>query len=144
MDLHFERRYPAKVERVWWAITDPDALARWYMPADGLVAEPGCRFTLHDADARGWSGWLDCEVLEVEPQHRFAYRSVERRDQLVTDVTWTLTEQPDGTLLRLDHTGFSGWNGIVAGTILRFGWRGLLKTELANLVQTTPTATDPS
>jgi uncharacterized protein YndB with AHSA1/START domain len=144
MDLHFERRYPAPVERVWWAITDPDALARWYMPADGLVAEPGRRFTLHDADAKGWSGWLDCEVLAVEPLRRFAYRSIERRDHLVTDVTWTLTEQADGTLVRLDHTGFTGWNGLVAGTILRFGWRRLLTTELAELLHTRHTASDSS
>lgn len=134
MDLHFQRHYSHGVERVWWAITDPGALAKWYMIADGLTAETGCRFTLHDPDAKGWSGWLDCEVLTAEPHHRFAYRSVERRDQLVTDVAWTLTEQPDGTLLRLDHTGFDGWNGFVAGTILRFGWRGLLKSELPELL----------
>lgn len=137
MDLHFERHYPHSLERVWWSITDPTALAVWYMPADGLVAEPGCRFTLHDADAKGWSGWLDCEVLAVDPYRRFAYRTTERRDQLVTDVTWTLTEQTSGTLLRLDHTGFNGWNGFVAGTILRFGWRGLLKTELPDLLNST-------
>jgi uncharacterized protein YndB with AHSA1/START domain len=143
MDLHFERRYPTSVERVWWAITDPDALARWYMPAEGLVAESGCCFTLHDADAKGWSGWLDCEVLAVDPLRQFAYRTVERRDQLVTDVTWTLTAEPEGTLLCLDHTGFDGWNGFVAGTILRFGWRGLLKSDLPNLLNAAPSGTDP-
>lgn len=144
MDLHFERRYPHSVERVWWSITDPAALARWYMSADGLVAETGCRFTLHDADAKGWSGWLDCEVLAVDRLRRFAYRTTERRDQLVTDVTWTLTEQPGGTLLRLDHTGFTGWNRFVAGTILRFGWRGLLTTELPGVLDSTTTDVDRS
>jgi uncharacterized protein YndB with AHSA1/START domain len=93
--------------------------------------EVGCRFTLHDSDAKGWSGWLDCEVLIAEPNKRFVYRSTERKDQLVTTVSWTISDHADGVHVRLDHTGFSGWNGIVAGTMLRFGWKSLLKTMFA-------------
>ncbi len=81
------------------------------MEPAGLVAEVGCRFTLHDPAAKGWSGWLDCEVF---------------------DVSWTLSDHPDGTRARLGHTGFQGWSGMIAGTMLRFGWKGLLKTKLAN------------
>lgn len=138
MDLHFERIYPAQRERVWWALTDTGALTRWYMEPNGLVAEVGCRFTLHDADAKGWSGWLDCEVLVADRPHRFVYRSTERKDQLVTDVSWTLTDHADGTRVQLDHTGFAGWNGMIAGTMLRFGWKGLLKTELAAEIASAP------
>jgi uncharacterized protein YndB with AHSA1/START domain len=138
MDLHFQRIYKASPDRVWWALTDPTALETWYMKAEGLQATKGCTFTLHDADAKGWSGWLDCEVLIATPKQLFKYRSVERKDQLVTDVTWTLTEHADGTHLRLDHTGFHGLNGIIAGSMLRFGWRSLLKSKFAALVETTP------
>jgi RNA:NAD 2'-phosphotransferase (TPT1/KptA family) len=41
---------------------------------------------------------------------------------------------PGTTHLVLDHTGFSGWNGFVTGTVLRFGWRSLLRKELAEVV----------
>jgi uncharacterized protein YndB with AHSA1/START domain len=135
MDLHFERTYAAPPERVWWALTDGAALQRWYVQAAGLVPHVGCRFTLHDPDAKGWSGWLDCEVLVADRPHRFVYRSIERKDQLVTDVAWTLSACDGGTRVQLDHTGFSGWNGIIAGTMLRFGWKGLLKTKLVEVIE---------
>jgi uncharacterized protein YndB with AHSA1/START domain len=134
MDLHFERVYPATRDRVWHALTDPAMLERWYMQASGLSPEVGCKFTLHDPDAKGWSGWLDCEVLIADSPHRFVYRSTERKDQLVTDVAWTLSDHPDGTRVRLDHTGFAGWNGMIAGTMLRFGWKGLMKKKLADAI----------
>jgi uncharacterized protein YndB with AHSA1/START domain len=135
MDLHFERTYRASRDRVWWALTDAAALERWYMKADGLKPVVGCRFTLHDADAKGWSGWLDCEVLVADEPNVLKYRSVERKDQLITDVTWTLSDHPNGTHVRLDHTGFRGTNGFIAGTMLRFGWKSLLKKKFAELVE---------
>jgi uncharacterized protein YndB with AHSA1/START domain len=135
MDLHFERVYKTTRDRVWWALTDHDALKRWYMTPTGLVAEVGCKFVLHDPDAKGWSGWLDCEVLIANQPSVLKYRSTERKDQLVTDVTWTLTDHHDGTHVRLDHTGFTGFNGFIAGSMLRFGWRSLLKTKFATLVE---------
>jgi uncharacterized protein YndB with AHSA1/START domain len=135
MDLHFERRYNAPIERVWWALTSPGALERWYMKAEGLTPNVGCTFTLHDADAKGWSGWLDCEVLVCDEPNILKYRSVERKDQLITDVTWTLQSEGSQTRVRLDHTGFHGFNGFIAGSMLRFGWRSLLKTKLAALVE---------
>jgi uncharacterized protein YndB with AHSA1/START domain len=135
MDLHFERVYNASRDRVWWALTDPAALERWYMKADGLQPNVGCKFTLHDPDAKGWSGWLDCEVLVCDEPLLLKYRSTERKDQLVTDVTWTLLDEGARTRVRLDHTGFGGMNGFIAGTMLRFGWRSLLKTKFAALVE---------
>jgi uncharacterized protein YndB with AHSA1/START domain len=135
MDLHFERIYNAPRERVWWALTNPDALERWYMKAEGLMPTVGCTFTLHDADAKGWSGWLDCEVLICDEPSVLKYRSIERKDQLVTDVTWTLVSDGDRTRVQLDHTGFNGMNGLIAGTMLRFGWKSLLKSKLAVLIE---------
>jgi uncharacterized protein YndB with AHSA1/START domain len=136
MDLHFERIYPSTPARVWLALTEPDLVRGWYMEPDGLRAEVGCRFTLHDPDAKGWSGWLDCEVLVADEPTRFVYRSTERKDQLVTDVAWAIEPHPDGVRVRLDHTGFSGWNGMIAGTMLRFGWKSLLKGDFANAIAT--------
>ena len=33
-DLKFDRFYPHPPDRVWKALTDPQALARWYMDND--------------------------------------------------------------------------------------------------------------
>ncbi len=39
-----------------------------------------------------------------------------------TLLTWTLTADPNGTHLRLDHTGFRGFHGLFVSMILGKGW----------------------
>ncbi|MBE0690020.1 MAG: SRPBCC domain-containing protein, partial [Anaerolineae bacterium] len=52
-DLKFERFYPHPPERVWKALTDPAALASWYM-ANDFKLEVGHKFTFHtDPGPRG-------------------------------------------------------------------------------------------
>ena len=48
-----------------------------------------------------------------------------------TTVTWTLEPVPEGTRLRLTHTGFAGAAGIAISFLLGSGWPGLLDRELA-------------
>ncbi len=45
------RRVPASAERVWAAWTDPVALARWYVPDDCTMSDPG--FEPHEGGAYG-------------------------------------------------------------------------------------------
>jgi uncharacterized protein YndB with AHSA1/START domain len=49
-------------EDVWRALTDPDLLARWWVPGD-VRAEVGHRFNL---DMGKW-GQQPCEITAVEP-----------------------------------------------------------------------------
>jgi hypothetical protein len=53
---------------------------------------------------------------------------------LLPNVAWTIDDHPYGARVRLDHTGFSGLNGMIAGTMLRFGWKSLLKGKFAQVV----------
>lgn len=134
MNLHFVRDYPASPDAVWRALTDPDLVRAWYMEVEGLELRVGAAFVLRDPAARGWSGVLHCQVTEIDPERRFAYRSTEPRDQLVTEVRWTLEPLGGGTRLTLDHTGFTGVRGRMTGVLLRFGWKGLLSKKLPSVI----------
>jgi uncharacterized protein YndB with AHSA1/START domain len=79
----------------------------------------------------GWNGVTDCEVLIVEPNRQLAYSwnasGDEAANGLKTIVTWTLATVKDGTLLRMEQSGFRaqderfyqgagfGWQKMMAG-----------------------------
>ena len=106
--LVFERQMNHPPEKVWRALTESHLIAEWLMEND-FVPKVGHRFTMHAVPLPGWSGIVNCEVLAVEPPHRLSYRwgdGTESDSGLVTIVTWTLTPQNDGTLVRMEQSGF--------------------------------------
>jgi uncharacterized protein YndB with AHSA1/START domain len=84
---------------VWRALTDPELLARWWVPND-IAAVPGHRFTL---DMGSW-GVQRCEVTAVDPERLLAYTFAE--GSLDTVITWRLEPEGIGTRLFLQHSGF--------------------------------------
>jgi uncharacterized protein YndB with AHSA1/START domain len=58
-----QRRYPAAVEEVWDAITDPDRVRRWFLPLTGDL-RPGGSFQL-EGNAGG-------KIISCEPPGHLA------------------------------------------------------------------------
>lgn len=135
-DLKYERFYPHPPERVWKALTDPQALADWYMPND-FRPVVGHRFRFQTDPAPGFDGLLYCEVVQVDAPHTLAYTFRGGTMQNKTLVTWTLTAQDGGTLLRLEHTGFTGLSDVAVAGIIDSGWQGFLARLPATLVKLT-------
>lgn len=119
-DLHFEFTYPHPPEHVWEALTHPEAIAQWLMVND-FRPVVGHRFQFHTRPKAGFSGVVNCEVLEVVPPRRLVYTWT--GGGLDTRLTWTLERVTDGTLLKLDHTGFAGVRGMFISNILGSGWK---------------------
>ena len=132
-DLAFERTYPHPPERVWLAITDRRALAAWLMEND-FEPQVGHRFQFRTRPQSGFDGVIDCEVIEVAAPRRLAYTWQGSQMRRPTTVTWTLEPVPEGTRLRLTHTGFAGAAGIAISFLLGSGWPGLLDRELARVL----------
>src|SRR4051812_32981504 len=101
-NLHFEATYPHPVERVWAAITTPEAIGEWLM-ANDFAPVVGHRFQFRAKPQPGWNGIVDCEVLKVDPPRELAYAW--RSDKLDTLLTMRLAPVAGGTQLTLDHTG---------------------------------------
>lgn len=103
-----ERAMPHSAEKIWRALTTSHLIAEWLMENDFQPAV-GHRFTFRTRPGPGWSGVINCEVLEVEAPHRLRYRwgdGSESDSGLSTVVTWTLTPQGDGTHVRMEQAGF--------------------------------------
>jgi uncharacterized protein YndB with AHSA1/START domain len=81
VDLTFEEVLPHPEAAVWAALTDPVALAQWLMPND-FEARVGARFTMRGHALPGFRGWVEAEVVELEPPRRMVWSwSAEDRAQ---------------------------------------------------------------
>ncbi|TWO69896.1 SRPBCC domain-containing protein [Caenimonas sedimenti] len=131
-ELRLTRVYPVPAEKVWRAWTDPQALSRWFGPADTEsvtqaqldVREGGTysiRFRTADGEEHGVSGVYQA----VEPQRKlvfsWAWQSTPER---VSRVTVLLRTVQGGTELDFRHDRFfndearvnhaRGWTGTFA------------------------------
>ena len=126
--------YPHPVEKVWHALTDKEALSRWFMETD---FEPvvGRRFTFKTKPAPGFDGAVNGEVLSVDAPRHLAYtwRGGPLQE---TVVRFWLEPEGNGALVRLEHSGFSGVKEALPSLILQFGWRKLLKKDLPGYLAT--------
>jgi uncharacterized protein YndB with AHSA1/START domain len=133
-NLTFERVYPYTPEQVWDALTDPAALADWLMDND-FQPYVGHRFTFRTKAVPGFDGIVYCEVTAVEKPHRLSYTWQASAMKQPTMVTWTLTSVPEGTRLRLDHSGFDGLASIAISFILGSGWGTILRKHLPDTLE---------
>ncbi len=104
-----ERRVPHSLDKVWRALTQGPLLEAWLM-ANDFEPVVGHRFTFRMPAMQGWNGVTDSEVLSVVPQRELSYTwnasGDEAADGLKTVVTWTLEQQADGVLVRMEQSGF--------------------------------------
>jgi uncharacterized protein YndB with AHSA1/START domain len=103
-----ERLMPHPAARIWRALTMPELVREWLMEND-IAAEVGHRFTFRATPVPGWSGVVNCEIIEADAPRRLVYRwgnGSESDSGLRTIVTWTLTPQDGGTLVRMEQSGF--------------------------------------
>ncbi|MDD9371910.1 MAG: SRPBCC family protein, partial [Acidimicrobiales bacterium] len=93
-----DREYPAEVEDVWDALTDPERIARWFLPVTGDLRLGGT-YQL-EGNAGG-------EIRACEPPTRLQITWIFGEDPGPDDsslVEVTLEPTDDGTLLHLEHT----------------------------------------
>ena len=74
-----ERDYPHAPEKVWRALTEPRLVSAWLMKTVDVAPVVGTKFRLTGTPQPGWRGWVECEVLAVEPADDPALRRVRVR-----------------------------------------------------------------
>ena len=134
-EVTLEQAYGISPDRVWRALTDSTALAEWLMPND-FVPCLGHKFRFTSKPMPGWRGFVECEVLEIDPPRRLVYSWLGDTDwQAPTIVRWTLEPKDGGTLLRLEHTGFQDPWGQEVHSMFSNGWKKMLSEKIVRVLQ---------
>jgi uncharacterized protein YndB with AHSA1/START domain len=96
--------YAHPIEKVWAALTEPSALAEWLM-ANDFEPRVGKRFTFRGEASPHWRGWMDCEVLAMEPPRRMVWSWHRSELEEPNRVEFRLEPITGGMRLTLMHTG---------------------------------------
>jgi uncharacterized protein YndB with AHSA1/START domain len=127
-----EREMPHPPEKVWRALTQGELIKAWLMDNDFQPAV-GHKFSFRSKPVPNWNGVIESEVLIVEPNTRLSYTW----NTLGVDsvVAWTLTPTKNGTLVRMEQSGFRADQELnYKGA--KYGWQkfiGNLDTVVAGL-----------
>ncbi len=134
--ITFEFELNHTPQKVWRALTDPELLAQWLLPALEFKLEPGAEFTLKTQPYPGWDGTVNCKMLEIEHQRKLSYTWAVGDMGLDTVVTFTLTPTQSGTRVSLVQAGFKPHQKQNFGGA-RYGWK-LMGGKLIDLLARLP------
>jgi uncharacterized protein YndB with AHSA1/START domain len=127
---------PHRPQLVWRALTDPVLLGRWLMDNDfEPIVGHHFTFSTRPVPAQGFTGVIDCEVLELDPPRRLKISWAS--GHLDTTVEWRLEVEGRGTRLFLKHDGFDETDPVQAATLktLGGGWRGHMVSRLRAVLE---------
>lgn len=121
--------YPHPPERVWEALTDPEALAKWLLPND-FKPLIGFRFRFLREGAR-----IEGKVTDVEPGKLLAYTWKDDDDEQPSMVVWSLRPDGGGTRVELEH--FPLEEPVVTCLVVDnyFNWEYALRNSLPGLLR---------
>ena len=132
-EIRIVRDYPQPPETVWRALTDPTLIPRWTSTGaggrpDGFATSVGTRFRYVAKPKPGWSGIVDCEVLESDEPTLLRYSWADAGGGEVTEVAYRLEAHGNGTRFTYEHTGFTGIGGLFMATLL-----GRVRTKMLTI-----------
>ncbi|MCE0762441.1 SRPBCC domain-containing protein [Pseudonocardia kujensis] len=138
-DITIVRDYPYPIEQVWRAVTDPDLVPYWTATGRGarpvgFAPTPGTHFQFVAAPMPGWSGVVECEVLDSQPPTLLHFSWVDGGGGETTLVSYRLEPQAGGTRFTYYHTGFTGVGGFAMSRILGSVRRKMLTDGLPSVL----------
>ena len=130
-DIHLVRIYPHPPWKVWRLLTDPALVPLWTSTGKGgrpvgFAPVVGTRFKYVAKPMPGWSGVVECEVLEVREPHLLRYTWLGGEKDDLTTVTNLLEPVDGGTRFTWEHVGFTGVGGYVLSRVLKRVRKGML------------------
>ena len=90
----------------------------------------GTKFRFVAKPKPGWSGIVDCEVLEVNEPSLLRYSWTGDGGGDVTEVAYRLEPHAGGTRFTYEHTGFTGVGGVFMAKLLGRVRRKMLSVGL--------------
>jgi len=122
------------VDVVWEYLTTAELLAQWLMEND-FKPIVGHKFQFHSKPVAkfGFDGNIYCEVLEIIPFKKLSYswKGGPGKGKITLDsvVVWTLVPKDNGTLLMLEHKGFTGMKNFIGYLFMNSGWKTKIRKK---------------
>ncbi|MFI6931672.1 SRPBCC domain-containing protein [Streptomyces sp. NPDC050287] len=128
--------YPHSFTKVWRAVTDPALIPLWTATGagarpEGFATTVGTEFQFIAKPKPGWSGIVDCVVLEVDEPRLLRYSWTDHGGGETTEVAYRIEPHAAGTRFTYDHTGFTGTGGFFMAQILGHVRRKMLRVGLS-------------
>jgi uncharacterized protein YndB with AHSA1/START domain len=117
--LVIEKEISHPPEKIWRALTQGALIKEWLMDND-FQPVVGHKFNFRSTPNPHWDGIIHSEVMVVEPNQKLSYTWSSLG--LVTVVVWTLTATSNGTLVRMEQSGFRA-DQDQAYQGANYGWR---------------------
>lgn len=127
--------YPFPPEIVWQALTDPRAIGSWLMDND-FEPRVGKKFKLSVTKrVPGWRGFVECEVLKLDPPREMVWSWVGIAHTPPLIVTYRLENAAGGTQLTFIQDGFTSEHGFLAHFILKMGSKRMYRQMLPLILE---------
>ncbi|UII56154.1 SRPBCC domain-containing protein [Cytobacillus spongiae] len=137
--IEVSKDFPYPIELVWEAITNKEALSQWFMETD---FEPvvGKKFQFRSKPMKGWRGYVDGEVLEVNPVTHLKFSWQGMPTHSISFVRYELLSiSENSTKVTAIHEGFDqthGWlSGYILRGILKSGWKKMFNSLLPQVLE---------
>jgi uncharacterized protein YndB with AHSA1/START domain len=131
-----ERTFDAPVVRVWKAITDVEAMRRWYFDLKEFKPEVGFEFEFI-VEHEGTKYHHLCKITEVIPQKKLAYTWRYQGHEGDSLVTFELFPEDGKTRLKLTHEGLETFPKTPSFARKNFmeGWTQIVGSSLKGFVE---------
>ena len=134
-EIRIVHDYPHPPAKVWRAVTDPALIPRWTATGaggrpEGFTPVVGTKFQFIAKPKPGWSGVVDCEVLEADEPSLLRYSWAGGDGGDVTEVVYRLQPHAGATRFTYEHTGFTGVGGFFMAKLLGRVRRTMLSVGL--------------
>ncbi|WP_314411225.1 SRPBCC family protein [Streptomyces kroppenstedtii] len=97
---------------------------------EGFSTSVGARFQFIAKPKPGWSGIVDCVVLDVDEPRLLRYSWTDHGGGETTEVAYRIESHGTGTRFTYDHTGFTGAGGFLMAQVLGHVRREMLSVGL--------------
>jgi uncharacterized protein YndB with AHSA1/START domain len=100
-----ERTFDAPVEKLWQAITDKDAMKKWYFDLKEFKPELGFEFQFSGEGKEGEQYLHLCKITEVIPLKKLTHTWCYDKYEGASYLTFEFFAEENKTRLRLTHAG---------------------------------------
>ncbi len=134
-----ERTYNAPVSKVWHALTDKEAMKKWYFDITGFKPEVGFEFQFYGQGKEGEQYLHLCKVTEVVKERKLQYSWRYDGYEGISFVSFELFAEGDKTRVKLTHEGLENFpvipNNAFAKENFAEGWTSLIGTSLKDFTE---------